>query len=150
MDTIQDFANPSLADRVINLSKELSDSKDELSIVTQQLEAANKRATTWQNANIRRGNKIDSVAETIKSAIVADDIDKDTLIEIARILEIELTNEVRVKFVVTFDGTIVVPLDFDTMNLVDQFTFEVSEGYNSDIEFSDFIVDDVEVEVRDV
>jgi hypothetical protein len=36
------------------------------------------------------------------------------------------------------------------MNIVDQLIFEVSEGYNSDIEFSDFIVDDVEVEVKDV
>ena len=150
METIQDFANPSLADRVINLSKELSDSKDELSIVTQQLEAANKRASTWQNANIRRGDKIDLAGQTIKNAIINDDIDEDVLIEIARILEIELTHEVRVKFVVTFDGTIGVPLGFDTMNLVDQFTFEISEGYNSDIEFSDFIVDDVEVEVKDV
>ena len=144
------FDNPTLEDRIINLSKELSDSKDELSIVTQQLEAANKRASTWQNANIRRGDKIDLAGQTIKNAIINDDIDEDVLIEIARILEVELTNEIRVKFVVTFDGTIVVPLGFDTMNIVDQLIFEVSEGYNSDIEFSDFIVDDVEVEVKDV
>ena len=144
------FDNPTLEDRIINLSKELSDSKDELSIVTQQLEAANKRASTWQNANIRRGDKIDLAGQTIKNAIINDDIDEDVLIEIARILEVELTNEIRVKFVVTFDGTIGVPLGFDTMNIVDQLIFEVSEGYNSDIEFSDFSVDDVEVEVKDV
>jgi hypothetical protein len=150
METIQGFIEPSLADRVINLSKELSDSKDELSIVTQQLEAANKRATTWQNSHIRLSNYIDGVADTIKEAIINDNIDKDTLIEIARQLNIELTREVRVKFIVTFEGTVGLPLDFDTMTLVDQFTFEVSEGYNSDIEFSDFNVDDVEVEVRDV
>jgi hypothetical protein len=35
-------------------------------------------------------------------------------------------------------------------NLEDQFTFEVSEGYNNSIEFSDFDVTDIEVEVDDV
>jgi hypothetical protein len=90
------------------------------------------------------------VAETIITAIKHDDVDVDTVKEIARQLNIDLIREAKVKFVVTFEGTIGVPLDFNMDNLEDQFTFEISEGYNNSIEFSDFDVTDMEMEVNDV
>ena len=142
--------NPSLADRVINLSKQLSDSNDAMHTATQQLELANSHASTWKNSHARLVNKIDAVAETIKTAIKDDDVDVDTVKEIARQLNIELIRQAKVKFVVTFDGTIGVPLDFCMDNLDDQFNFEVSEEYNNIIEFSDFDVTDIEMEVDDV
>jgi hypothetical protein len=142
--------NPSLADRVINLSKQLSDSNDAMHTATQQLELANNHASTWKNSHARLVNKIDAVAETIITAIKNDDVDVDTVKEIARQLNIDLIREAKVKFVVTFDGTIGVPLDFCIDNIQDQFTFEVSEGYNNSIEFSDFEVTDMEMEVDDV
>ena len=142
--------NPSLADRVINLSKQLSDSKDAMHTVTQQLELANNHASTWKNSHARLVNKIDAVAETIITAIKHDDVDVDTVKEIARQLNIDLIREAKVKFVITFEGTIGVPLDFNMDNLEDQFTFEVSEGYNNSLEFSDFEVTDMEMEVDDV
>ena len=142
--------NPSLADRVINLSKQLSDSNDAMHTATQQLELANSHASTWKNSHARLVNKIDAVAETIITAIKNDDVDVDTVKEIARQLNIDLISERKVKFVITFEGTIGVPLDFCMDNLEDQFTFEISEGYNNSIEFSDFDVDLIEVEVNDV
>jgi len=142
--------DPSLADRVINLSKQLSDSNEAMHTVTQQLELANNHASTWKNSHARLVNKIDAVAETIKTAIKDDDVDVDTVKEIARQLNIDLISERKVKFVITFEGTIGVPLDFCMDNLEDQFTFEVSEGYNNSIEFSDFEVTDMEMEVDDV
>jgi hypothetical protein len=142
--------NPSLADRVINLSKQLSDSNDAMHTATQQLELANNHASTWKNSHARLVNKIDAVAETIITAIKNDDVDVDTVKKIARQLNIDLIREAKVKFVVKFEGTIGVPLDFCMDNLEDQFTFEVSDGYNSSIEFSDFNIDLIEVEVDDV
>jgi hypothetical protein len=142
--------NPSLADRVINLSKQLSDSNDAMHTATQQLELANNHASTWKNSHARLVNKIDAVAETIITAIKNDDVDVDTVKKIARQLNIDLISERKVKFVITFEGTIGVPLDFCMDNLEDQFTFEVAEGYNNSLEFSDFNVDLIEVEVDDV
>ena len=142
--------NPSLADRVINLSKQLSDSNDAMHTATQQLELANNHASTWKNSHARLVNKIDNVAETIKTAIKDDDVDAGTVKEIARQLNIDLISERKVKFMVTFEGTIGVPLDFSMDNLEDQFNFEVAEGYNNSLEFSDFEVTEVEMEVEDV
>mgnify|MGYP006075952401 CR=1 FL=1 len=142
--------NPSLADRVINLSKQLSDSNDAMHTATQQLELANNHASTWKNSHARLVNKIDNVAETIKTAIKDDDVDAGTVKEIARQLNIDLISERKVKFMVTFEGTIGVPLDFSMDNLEDQFNFEVAEGYNNSLEFSDFEVTDIEMEVEDV
>jgi hypothetical protein len=135
--------NPTLEDRIMNLSRELAIAKG-------ALEQANNHASTWKNSHARLVNKIDAVEETIKTAIKHDDVDVDTVKEIARQLNIDLIREAKVKFVVTFEGTIGVPLDFCMDNLEDQFTFEVSEGYNNSIEFSDFEVTDMEMEVDDV
>jgi hypothetical protein len=135
--------NPTLEDRIMNLSRELAIAKG-------ALEQANNHASTWKNSHARLVNKIDAVEETIKTAIKHDDVDVDTVKEIARQLNIDLIREAKVKFVVTFEGTIGVPLDFNMDNLEDQFTFEISEGYNNSIEFSDFDVTDMEMEVNDV
>lgn len=148
--------NPSLADRVINLSKELSEANDKIGLLTlakndvdQALESATSRAAMWQRSHGTLYNRIDAASETIKSAIIANDIDKDTLVQIASNLNVELTREVRVKMRITASGTATVPIDFDLDDLDGEIGIEFSNNYGNDVEF-DFEVDDMSLDCEDI
>ena len=144
--------NPSLADRVINLSKELSEANDKIGLLTlakNDMDQALERSTTWQKMYSRVTDQIDNVATIIKDAIIADDIDIDTLKGIAQELNIELTREVRVNIKINARGTATVPIDFDLDDIDNELSVEFSNNYyGTDVEF-DIEVDDMTVDCED-
>lgn len=147
--------NPSLADRVINLSKELSEANDKIGLLTlakndvdQALEAATSRSAMWQRSHGTLYNRIDAASDTIKNAIINNNIDKNTLVQIASDLQVELTREVRVKMRITASGTATVPIDFDLDDLDNEISVEFRNNYGNDVEF-DFEVDDMSLDCED-
>jgi hypothetical protein len=152
METIQGFIEPSLADRVINLSKELSEANDKIGLLTlakNDMDQAVERSATWQKMYSRLTNQIDDVATIIKDAIIADDVDVDTLKSIAQELRIELTREVRIKMTITASGTATVPIDFDLDDIDNEISVDFSNNYGTDVEF-DIDVDDMTVDCEDI
>ena len=143
--------NPSLADRVINLSKELSEANDKIGLLTlakNDMDQALERSATWQKMYSRLNLKIDNVATIIKDAIIADDIDIDTIKSIAQELNIELTREVRIKIKIEASGTATVPIDFDLDDIDGEIAVEFSNAYGTDTEL-DIEVDDMTVDCED-
>ena len=152
METIQGFIEPSLADRVINLSKELSEANDKIGLLTlakNDMDQAVERSATWQKMYSRLTNQIDDVATIIKDAIIADDVDIDTIKSIANELCIELTREVRIKMTITASGTATVPIDFDLDDIDGEISVDFSNNYGTDVEF-DIDVDDMTVDCEDI
>lgn len=148
--------NPSLEDRVINLSKELSEANDKIGLLTlakndvdQALESASSRSAMWQRSHSTLYNRIDAASDTIKNAIINNNIDKNTLVQIASDLQVELTREVRVKMRITASGTATVPIDFDLDDLDNEISVEFSNNYGNDVEF-DFEVDDMSLGCEDI
>jgi hypothetical protein len=144
--------NPSLADRVINLSKELSEANDKIGLLTlakNEMDQAVERSATWQKMYSRLNNQIENVSTIIKDAIIADDIDIDTLKNIANELCIELTREVRIKMTITASGTATVPIDFDLDDIDGEISVDFSNNYGTDVEF-DIDVDDMTVDCEDI
>ena len=143
--------NPSLADRVINLSKELSEANDKIGLLTlakNDMDQALERSATWQKMYSRVTDQIDNVATIIKDAIIADDIDIDTLKGIAQELNIELTREVRVNIKINASGTVTVPIEFDLDDIDNELSVEFGNNYGTDVEF-DIEVDDITVDCED-
>jgi prefoldin subunit 5 len=154
--------NPSLADRVINLSRELAvangaleQANDKIGLLTlakndmdQALETATSRYSLYKNAQTTLHNRIDLASATIKHAIINDDIDKDTLIQIASDLQVELTREVRVKMTITASGTATVPIGFNLDEIDTEISVEFSNNYG-DLEL-DIDVDDMTVDCEDI
>jgi len=144
--------NPSLADRVINLSKELSEANDKIGLLTlakNEMDQAVERSATWQKMYSRLNNQIENVSTIIKDAIIADDIDIDTLKNIANELCIELTREVRIKMTITASGTATIPIDFDLDDIDGEISVDFSNNYGTDVEF-DIDVDDMTVDCEDI
>jgi len=144
--------NPSLADRVINLSKELSEANDKIGLLTlakNDMDQAVERSATWQKMYVRLTNQIDNVATIIKDAIIADDVDVDTLKSIAEELNIALTREVRIKMTITASGTATVPIDFDLDDIDGEIRVEFSNNYGTDTELN-IDVDDMTVDCEDI
>ena len=131
---------PSLEDRILNLARELATAKDELV-------AATSRYTLFKNAQTTLHNRIDLASATIKYAIISGDIDKDTLIQIASDLNVELTREVRVKMRITASGTATVPIGFNLDEIDSEISVEFSNNYG-DLEL-DIDVDDLTVDCED-
>ena len=143
--------NPSLADRVINLSKELSEANDKIGLLTlakNDMDQALERSATWQKMYSRVTDQIDNVATIIKDAIIADDIDIDTLKGIAQELNIELAREVRVNIKINASGTVTVPIEFDLDDIDNELSVEFGNNYGTDVEF-DIEVDDMTVDCED-
>lgn len=154
--------NPSLADRVINLSRELAvangaleQANDKIGLLTlaknevdQALESATSRAAMWQRSHSTLYNRIDAASDTIKNAIIGNDIDKDTLVQIASDLQVELTREVRVKIKITASGTATVPIGFDLDDIDGEINVEFNNAYGTDTEL-DIEVDDMTVDCED-
>ena len=132
--------NPSLADRVINLSRELA-------VANGALEQENERIDAWRKMHNRLAEQIDNVIPIIKDAIINDDVDIDTLKRIADELCIELTREVRIKMKITASGTATVPIDFDLDEIDTQLSVEFNNNYG-DLEL-DIEVDDMTVDCED-
>ena len=151
--------NPSLEDRIINLSRELSETatclvsaNDKIALLTlakNDMDQALERAATWQKMHVRLTNQIDNVATIIKDSIIADDVDVDTLKSIAEELRIELTREVRIKIKIEASGTATVPIDFDLDDIDNEISVEFSNNYGIDVEF-DIEVDDIDVDCKDI
>lgn len=133
--------NPSLEDRIINLSRELA-------VANGAVEHATERSATLQKINVRLTNQIDNVATIIKDAIVNDCADNDTLRDIATELRIELNREIRVKIRITASGTATVPIDFDLDDIDNEISVDFSNNYGADVEF-DIEVDDMDVDCED-
>ena len=93
--------NPSLEDRIMNLSRELAvangaleQANDKIALLTlakNDMDQALERAATWNKMHKRLALQIDNVETIIKDAIIADSVDEDTLKEIADELCIALT-----------------------------------------------------------
>ena len=153
--------NPSLEDRNMNLSRELAvangaleQANDKIGLLTlaknemdQALETATSRYSLYKNAQATLHNRIDLASATIKYAIINDDIDKDTLIQIASDLQVELTREVRVKMTVTASGRATVPVGFNLDEIDSEIGVEFSNNYG-DLEL-DIDVDDLTVDCED-
>ena len=143
--------NPSLADRVINLSKELSEANDKIGLLTlakNDMDQALERSATWQKMYSRVTDQIDNVATIIKDAIIADDIDIDTLKGIAQELNIELAREVRVNIKINASGTVTVPIEFDLDDIDNELSVEFGNNYGTDTELN-IEVDDITVDCED-
>ena len=140
MQTVFDSPTPSLEDRIMNLARELTVAKDEL-------DKAVERSAMMQRAHSTLYNRIDAASDTIKNAIIGNDIDKDTLVQIASDLQVELTREVRVKIKITASGTATVPIDFDLDDIDGEIGVEFSNNYG-DLEL-DIEVDDLTVDCED-
>ena len=135
--------NPSLEDRIINLSRELA-------VANGAVEQATERSATWQKMHSRLNLKIDNVATIIKDAIIADAfVDIDMLKSIADELCIELTREVRIKIKIEASGTATVPIDFDLDDIDNEISVEFSNNYGTDVEF-DIEVDDMSADCEDI
>ena len=145
--------NPSLADRVINLSKELSEANDKIGLLTlakNDMDQALERAATWQKMHVRLTNQVDNVATVIKDAIIDDAfVDIDMLKSIADELCIELTREVRIKIKIEASGTATVPIDFDLDDIDGEIAVEFSNNYGTDTELN-IEVDDMTVDCEDI
>lgn len=141
MQTVFDSPTPSLEDRIMNLARELTVAKDEL-------DKAVERSAMWQRSHSTLYNRIDAASDTIKNAIISDDIDKDTLVKIASDLQVELTREVRVKIRITASGTATVPIGFDLDDIDGEINVEFSNAYGTDTEL-DIEVDDMTVDCED-
>ena len=143
--------NPSLADRVINLSKELSEANDKIGLLTlakNYMDKALERVDTWRKMHSRLAEQIDNVATIIKDTIINDDVDIDTLKIIANELCIELTREVRIKIKIEASGTATVPIDFDLYDIDGEIAVEFSNSYGTDTELN-IEVDDITVDCED-
>ena len=134
--------NPSLADRVINLSRDLA-------VANGALEQATERSATWQKMHSRLAEQIDNVAFLIKDAIINDCVDVDVLKDIATELNIALTREVRVNIKIKASGTATVPIDFDLDDIDGEIAVEFSNNYGTDTELN-IEVDDMTVYCEDV
>ena len=144
--------NPSLADRVINLSKELSEANDKIGLLTlakNDMDKALERVDTWRKMHSRLAEQIDNVATIIKDTIINDDVDIDTLKIIANELCIELTREVRIKIKIEASGTATVPIDFDLDDIDGEIAVEFSNNYGTDTELN-IEVDDMTVDCEDI
>ena len=149
--------NPSLADRVINLSRELAvangaleQANDKIGLLTlakNDMDQALERSATWQKMYSRVTDQIDNVATIIKDAIIADDIDIDTLKGIAQELNIELAREVSVNIKINASGTVTVPIEFDLDEIDTEISVEFSNNYG-DLEL-DIDVDEMTVDCED-
>ena len=150
--------NPSLEDRIINLSRELSETatclvsaNDKIALLTlakNDMDQALERGDTWNKMHKRLALQIDNVETIIKNAITNDDVDIDTIKSIAEELCIELTREVRIKIKITAGGTATVPIDFDLDDIDNEISVEFSNNYGTDVEF-DIEVDDMTVDCED-
>ena len=151
--------NPSLADRVINLSRELAvangaleQANDKIGLLTlakNEADQALERLDTWRKMHSRLADQIDNASTIIKDAIINDDVDIDTLKSIAHELNIELTREVRIKMTITASGTATVPIDLDLDDIDNEISVDFSNNYGADIEF-DIEVDDMNVDCEDI
>ena len=152
--------NPSLEDRIMNLSRELSETatclvsaNDKIALLTlakNDMDQALERAATWNKMHKRLALQIDNVATIIKDAIIADDIiDIDTLKSIADELCIELTRKVRIKIKIEASGTATFPIDFKHDDLYNELSVEFSNAYGADVEF-DIEVDDMDLDCEDI
>ena len=133
--------NPSLEDRIMNLSRELA-------VANGALEQENERIDAWRKMHSRLAEQIDNVIPIIKDAIINDDVDIDTLKRIANELCIELTREVRIKMKITASGTATVPIDFNLDEIDTEISVEFSNNYG-DLEL-DIDVDDMTVDCEDI
>lgn len=151
--------NPSLEDRIMNLSRELSETatclvsaNDKIALLTiakNDMDQAVEQSATWQKMYNRLNLRIENAATIIKDAIIADEIDKDTLKGIADELYIALTREVRIKIKIEASGTATVPIDFDLDDIDNEINVEFSNSYGADVEF-DIEVDDMDVDCEDI
>ena len=151
--------NPSLEDRIMNLSRELSETatclvsaNDKIALLTlakNDMDQALERAATWNKMHKRLALQIDNVIPIIKNAIINDDVDRDTIKRIADELCIELTREVRIKIKITAGGTATVPIDFDLDDIDNEISVEFSNNYGTDVEF-EIEVDDMDVDCEDI
>jgi hypothetical protein len=134
--------NPSLEDRIMNLSRELA-------VANGALEQENERIDAWRKMHSRLAEQIDNVVPIIKDAIINDDVDIDTLKSIANELCIELTREVRIKIKIEASGTATVPIDFDLDDIDDEISVDFSNNYGTDTELN-IEVDDMTVDWQDI
>jgi hypothetical protein len=144
--------NPSLEDRIMNLSRELSEANDKIGLLTlakNDMDKAVERVETWRKMHSRLAEQIDNVIPIIKDAIINDDVDIDTLKIIANELCIELTREVRIKIKIEASGTATVPIDFDLDDIDGEIAVEFSNNYGTDTELN-IEVDDMTVDCEDI
>ena len=90
----------------------------------------------------KRHSDIAKVKDVIKSSLTDDGLDRDEVIEIARILGIALTRTMKISG--TFEATVEVPIDYngDPYYAFD-FSMEAHEN-DIDVDESDFVIDHVE------
>ena len=151
--------NPSLEDRIMNLSRELAvangaleQANDKIGLLTlakNDMDKAVERVDTWRKMHSRLAEQIDNVVPIIKDAIINDDVDIDTLKSIANELCIELTREVRVNIKIKASGTATVPIDFDLDDIDGEIAVEFSNNYGTDTELN-IEVDDMTVDCEDI
>ena len=105
---------------------------------------------SYFNRQLREKNaQFSSVKDIIFEAFDVDEFDKDTVIAIAEVLEIELTEEVNITAKVLFSGTVTVPLGFDVeKDLETYIEFEATaSGRGSEDVECDLCSDSIEITV---
>ena len=102
------------------------------------------------NRQLREKNaQFSSVKDIILEAFDVNEFDKDTVIAIAEVLEIELTEEINITAKVLFSGTVTVPRGFDIENDLENYIeFEATaSGRGSEDVECDLCSDSVKITV---
>ena len=102
------------------------------------------------NRQLREKNaQFSSIKDIILEAFDVNEFDKDTVIAIAEVLEIELTEEVNRTAKVLFSGTVTVPRGFDIENDLENYIeFEaIASGRGSEDVECDLCSDSVKITV---
>ena len=121
-----------------------------ISDLQQSLQQALDLNSSFNRQLREKDAQFSSVKDIIFEAFDVDEFDKDTVIAIAEVLEIELTEEVNITAKVLFSGTVTVPLGFDVEKDLEtyiEFEATASGRGKEDVE-CDLCSDGVEITVN--
>ena len=113
------------------------------------IESLNNSISVLKRQNSYANNLLANAKVVILEAFDVDEFDKDTVIAIAEVLEIELTEEINITAKVLFSGTVTVPRGFDIENDLENYIeFEATaSGRGSEDVECDLCSDSVKITV---
>ena len=95
-------------------------------------------------------SRVASFAATIKQYLRDEEIDADVARDLADYFDVSLTREIQYCVQVEFTFTAELPLGDDEDDVIDHLNFEVSTGYGSSVDISDFDVNVIHSDSQEV
>jgi len=139
--------NPTLEERILNLSKENQNLARDLETQKDSIEILQNTVASFRRQIMEKDSYISSAKALIVEAYECDDFEKDRVEAIAEALGIALTKQYAVSVNVTFSGTVTAPLGMDLEDLNGYLEASIdTNGYNDDFDV-DLSEDDIEVTV---